>query len=331
MHGRPRFVLRARRLLTSRRAGGIIFIMDLTSQYPRSPKETVAGYVHVARMIDKARASNAGTLGEYIYNCPMDRAWLEFTGLTAEAFAEAVKSRDDRRMVQWIRENAKLNSADEITTWNQRLLSRTPSSPESQRRFDETRQRIAPNRTDVTTWPDMIDLEEGRSVPKKASSQAGYTYLFAMFVVVVIGVAMMAAAKSWKTEVRREKEAELLFRGEQYRRGIESYYQTARAGFNAYPTELEDLVKDPNSSATKRYMRRLYKDPITNKDFELIKEGNYIKGVRSSSTAVPIKTNGFPWPYELFATAGSYKEWAFIFIPAGKPGGPQPGTTPPAS
>jgi len=141
--------------------------MDLRKQFPRSPKDKLEGYAHVARIIDKARAHNAGTLGEYIYNCPMDQSWFQFTGVTAEAFAEAVKTRDDRRMAEWIRQQAKPHSQQEIESWNRTLLSRTPSSPESQQRFLATRQKLAPGRTDIVTWPDLIDLEEGRVVPKR--------------------------------------------------------------------------------------------------------------------------------------------------------------------
>jgi len=141
--------------------------MDLRTTFPRSPKETLAGYAHVARIIDKARAHNAGTLGEYIYNCPMDQSWFAFTGVTAEAFAEAVTTRDDRQMADWVRQRAAPHAPEEIEAWNRTLLGRTPSSPESQKRFLATRETIAPGRTDVTTWPDMIDLEEGRPVPRR--------------------------------------------------------------------------------------------------------------------------------------------------------------------
>lgn len=141
--------------------------MDLRTRFPRSPKERIGGYAHVARIIDKARAHNAGTLGEYIYNCPMDQSWFQLTGVTADAFAEAVTTRDDRQMAEWIRQTATPHAPQEIEAWNHALLSRTPSSPESQQRFLATRQKLAPERTDITTWPDLIDLEEGRTVPKR--------------------------------------------------------------------------------------------------------------------------------------------------------------------
>jgi type II secretory pathway pseudopilin PulG len=148
-------------------------------------------------------------------------------------------------------------------------------------------------------------------------SQAGFSLVFVMFSVTMVGIATLAVMKQWKTEIRREKEAELLFRGDEIRRAIELYYLTARAGFNAYPKSLEQLVKDPNSSATRRYLRKLYKDPITNGDFELIKEGDALKGVRSKSTARPLKTGNFPPQYQQFALTSSYRDWAFEYIPQG--------------
>jgi hypothetical protein len=56
---------------------------DLTREFPRSPRETLAGYVHAARMTDKCRAVVAGTAGDYNYNCPLDRFLLDFTGIDA--------------------------------------------------------------------------------------------------------------------------------------------------------------------------------------------------------------------------------------------------------
>ena len=46
---------------------------DLTHEFPRSPRETLAGYVLAARVLDKCRAAIAGTLGEYHFDCPLDR------------------------------------------------------------------------------------------------------------------------------------------------------------------------------------------------------------------------------------------------------------------
>ncbi|MEW6324279.1 MAG: type II secretion system protein [Nitrospirota bacterium] len=153
---------------------------------------------------------------------------------------------------------------------------------------------------------------------RRLNGQHGFSYLFLMFTVVVIGLTVSVAMRQWKTEIRREKEAELLWRGDQIRRAIELYYLTARAGFNAYPNKLEDLVKDPNSSATRRYLRKIYTDPITNGEFELVKEGSQLKGVRSASTAAPLKTGNFPPEYQHFALKNSYRDWVFEYLPQGQ-------------
>jgi hypothetical protein len=135
---------------------------NLSTEYPRSPKQQLGGYVHLARMIDKARAKAAGTLGEYIYPCPLDQALLEFLAIGGDAFYEAVKNRADQDILRWVKEHATVRSPKEIEEWNSTFLNRKPQSGESMRHFLEVRNRIAPHRTDVTTWVDLLDLEEGR-------------------------------------------------------------------------------------------------------------------------------------------------------------------------
>ena len=76
----------------------------------------------------------------------------------------------------------------------------------------------------------------------------------------VMAVFMTMALPVWSTAARREKEAELVFRGEQYARAIALYQ---RKFANALPPSLDVLVND-------RYLRKKYKDPITNGDFQLL-------------------------------------------------------------
>jgi len=136
--------------------------LNLSKEYPRSPKQQLGGYVHLCRMIDKARAKAAGTIGEYIYPCPLDQALLEFLGIGGDAFYEAVTTRTDQDILSWVKEHATVRSPKEIEEWNTTFLSRKPQNEESLRHFLEVRNRIAPHRTDVTTWVDLLDLEEGR-------------------------------------------------------------------------------------------------------------------------------------------------------------------------
>ena len=141
--------------------------MDLRRQFPRSMRTTLAGWVHLARMIDKCRATLAGTEGAYIYPCPMDERLMDYAGITSEEFTAAVKSnRTDQGVVDWFRRTAKPHEPAELAAWNQELLRRGPSSPESTARFKQYLDAVDPSRTDITAWADLQDLEEGRPVPR---------------------------------------------------------------------------------------------------------------------------------------------------------------------
>jgi hypothetical protein len=144
--------------------------MDLRTGFPRSMSVTIAGHVHVARMIDKCRAVLAGTEGEYIYPCPMDERLLEFAGLTSDQFTAAVKANPtDEGVAAWFQQAARPHSTAELEEWNRTLLARGPSSPESAARFKKYLDAIDPSRTDLTAWSDLQDLEEGRTVPYRPS------------------------------------------------------------------------------------------------------------------------------------------------------------------
>lgn len=138
--------------------------LDLTKEFPRSPKEVFGGYLHLARMIDKARAKATGKIGEYIYPCPLDQSLLDFLGIKNDALYQAAIEFDDQGVLKWVKVNAVPKTPDEIEKWNLDLLDRKPQTEESMKHFLETRNRIAPHRTDVTTWIELLDLEEGRGL-----------------------------------------------------------------------------------------------------------------------------------------------------------------------
>jgi len=143
--------------------------MDLRKNFPRSMRVKLEGYVHLARMIDKCRAVLAGTEGEYIYPCPMDERLMEFAGVTADQFTVAVKANPtDEGVAAWFQQMAKPHGPAEVEEWNQKLLLRGPSSPESMERFKKYRDAVDHSRTDLTAWSDLQDLEEGRTVPRRS-------------------------------------------------------------------------------------------------------------------------------------------------------------------
>ena len=142
--------------------------MDLRNHFPRSMRVKMAGYVHLARMIDKCRAVLAGTEGEYIYPCPMDDRLMEFAGITTDQFTAAVKANpSDDLVANGSRRWSKSHTPAELDAWNRMMLSRGPSTLKKQEYFNTLRDAVDPSRTDLTAWADLQDLEEGRHVPRQ--------------------------------------------------------------------------------------------------------------------------------------------------------------------
>lgn len=147
--------------------------MDLREQCPRSVRDKLAGYVHLARMIDKCRATLAATQGDYIYPCPLDKRLLEFAGITAEQFTEAVRGQLDQSIVEWFRKASKPRSAEEIEQWNSLMLSLGPDTENQWVYFKQQRDALDPSRTDITSWADLLDLDEKRPVPTRTAKTRG--------------------------------------------------------------------------------------------------------------------------------------------------------------
>ena len=140
--------------------------MDLTKTYPRSPRAKLAGVVMLARTLDKARASNAGTPGEYHFGCGMDKHVLAFLGSDPETFAKNVaEAPDDATIELWARERLKGTTPDAVESFNTEFAQDAPAAgSESEKFLISERTRLG--RSDITTWFDLLDLDEGRPVPQ---------------------------------------------------------------------------------------------------------------------------------------------------------------------
>lgn len=136
--------------------------MNLSQRPPRSPRVRLGGYVHLPRLLDKARAAAAGTLGEYIYPCPLDRLFFEFTGVTSEQILDLVKAgKGDGDVLAWVRAHAPIRRADwEIAAWSAWMESRAPSGVEGFTRMADMLKTVAPHRDDVRTGFDRLDLDD---------------------------------------------------------------------------------------------------------------------------------------------------------------------------
>jgi type II secretory pathway pseudopilin PulG len=143
--------------------------------------------------------------------------------------------------------------------------------------------------------------------------QSGFTYIGILMIIAISGIALAGVGIVWHQHTQRENEKELLYIGDQYRKAILSYYENSPSGVQQYPKELKDLLTDERMLDKKvHHIRKLYADPISHgKPWELVRQGDQITGVYSSSKSSPIKKTGFPAPYESFSEAKSYQDWKF--------------------
>ena len=145
--------------------------MNLTQRPPRSALTRLGGYVLLPRMLDKCRATIAGTPGEYHYDCPLDKHILNFVGIDAEALkAEVAKGLGDGEILEWITANAANKRTPwEIAQWSDYMDRRGPDSDaETLAFFADYVGKLSKTREDITTWADLLDLDDHVSYGGKA-------------------------------------------------------------------------------------------------------------------------------------------------------------------
>ena len=135
--------------------------------YPRSPRETMAGWSYLPRYIDKIRLHLAGRLhADYQENLGkgFDALWLKYAGVTHEQMLAVVKgSLTDGEVCDWVAANAKKTPAEK-TAHREDLLSRPlANDPKACERFKlRMLESGLTHRTDITTFVDYIDADEKR-------------------------------------------------------------------------------------------------------------------------------------------------------------------------
>jgi hypothetical protein len=92
---------------------------NLTKESPRSPRNRLAGYALMARMIDKGRASIEGNAGEYHYGCPLDQMLFEFKGVKDDEVKKLLSSvATDEEVVDWFNSHGTPKTSEEIQAWS---------------------------------------------------------------------------------------------------------------------------------------------------------------------------------------------------------------------
>ncbi len=143
--------------------------------------------------------------------------------------------------------------------------------------------------------------------------QQGFTLIGMLVLVALMGAGLAGYGQLASHAAQREKEAELLFRGNQYRQAIAAYFKKERT----YPRELALLLQDKRYPMPVRHLRKLYPDPITGKaEWGIVEApGGGIMGVFSTAQDEPIKSGGFSAANNAFADAKHYSDWKFFYKP----------------
>jgi hypothetical protein len=139
--------------------------LDLTQAFPRSPRETLAGYVIAARALDKCRAVLAGSAGEYHFSCPLDNQFFSFSGISSDDFKTFVATgATDDEVAAWIGEQSKVKESAEVVQWNNKLRYTRPCDmpAELQVFLEGYIPQYIPKNRPVYVWFDVYDLEEQR-------------------------------------------------------------------------------------------------------------------------------------------------------------------------
>jgi len=141
---------------------------DLSKQAPHSPRERIAGFVIANRTIDKCRASIAGTLGEYHYDCPLDNMLFGFKGINGAQFKTAVQAAKDYEDVGiWLQTNGAKKTPAEIKTWSDEMEADSMmKNPEKRAYFIENCNKLGLNPEKSTTF-DWLEADDRASFKGK--------------------------------------------------------------------------------------------------------------------------------------------------------------------
>ena len=143
----------------------------VNQRYPRSPKSLLGGIAHLGRFVDKIRLRNAGKIQDYNYmTVGFDKHLIDFLQIDPKSFEQRVLAGGtDEELLAWVKTNSRKPSEQEITHWNQDLLSSGPKDEAARQRFQGRLQDIAAKRGVsisslplAQTWADVIEIDEER-------------------------------------------------------------------------------------------------------------------------------------------------------------------------
>jgi type II secretory pathway pseudopilin PulG len=146
---------------------------------------------------------------------------------------------------------------------------------------------------------------------------AGFAYVLLLIAISVIGVVAGSSLSIGSQIARRDAEQSLLAIGMEFQQALRAYAGVpaeAKGSLIAHgPRTLEELLKDPRTPSTRRYLRQIYVDPLTGgQTWGLSKDSaGFIVGVYSLAEGRPIKQTGFESTLVGFDEAEAYSSWIF--------------------
>jgi len=148
------------------------------------------------------------------------------------------------------------------------------------------------------------------------TGERGFTYLLLLFVLAAGGAGLAALGTHWQTLAQRERETELLWRGQQILQALERYAAVPGAT-PRLPRALTDLLQDERLPTPGHWLRELYADPFTGAaDWVLLRDAEGgIVGVASRSQRAALKRHGLPPRVaiaETGAPAPTVGDWRFV-------------------
>lgn len=140
---------------------------DLSRTAPRSPRQRLGGYAIMARMIDKGRATIAGTAGEYHFNCPVDNMLFSFKGVNGDEVRQVLASdASDQAILDWFNHHGTPKTEAEITRWSDEVeRSSLYNDPEKRGWFSDECKRLGLEPARATLF-DYLETDDRQSFPQ---------------------------------------------------------------------------------------------------------------------------------------------------------------------
>jgi type II secretory pathway pseudopilin PulG len=151
-----------------------------------------------------------------------------------------------------------------------------------------------------------------------AGREGGFTLLWLLAAMAVIGAGMAVVGPLWAREAQRDREARLLRVGMAYAQAVEHYARISPAGVRQWPNSVDDLLLDPRFPTPVRHLRAAYTDPMQpGRPFELLRgpDGG-LRGVASTSELAPLRQTAWTDGHHSLPPASRYRDWQFLADPS---------------